>query len=304
MIKGQIGKYCFAYQLEGDPSQPAMLFLHGFMGDRQEFDQQIRALSPYFYCIAIDLPAHGDSYLLSELLIGSHSISNHESQRSHGQGESAPILLEPCYTMPAIAHLLIEFLELLSIQRCTLVGYSMGGRIALYLAINFPQYFDRLILESTSAGLTTPSARGDRLVQDLLIASKLAAATPTQFQEFLDDWYRQPIFANLRLHPHFTDLGDRRFKQKPLALAKCLYTLSVARQRSLWQDLPTLKIPVLLITGDLDLKFVQVHQQMARLLPFAHLAFAPRCGHNVHFEQPQTFTAIVQNFVFLQNKVC
>jgi 2-succinyl-6-hydroxy-2,4-cyclohexadiene-1-carboxylate synthase len=297
MIKGQIGKYCFAYQLEGDPSQPVLLFLHGFMGDRQEFEQQIRALSSYFYCITLDLPAHGDSYLLNELLIRSHLLSNEDEKKNIP--ETASFLLEPCYTIPAIADFLIQFLDSLRIQRCTPVGYSMGGRIALYFAIHFPQYCDRLILESTSAGLALPSARSDRLAQDLQIASKLAQATPTQFKEFLDDWYRQPIFANLRSHPHFTNLCDRRLRQQPLALAKCLYSLSVARQRSLWQDLPEIKIPLLLIAGALDSKFVEIHQQMARSLPCAQLEIISQCGHNVHFQQPQIFTASIHSF--LQN---
>jgi 2-succinyl-6-hydroxy-2,4-cyclohexadiene-1-carboxylate synthase len=279
MIKGQIGKYCFTYCLEGSASHPALLFLHGFMGDRQEFNQHIRSLSSYFYCIVIDLPAHGDSSLCG------YSYSDDT------------VLLEPYYTMPAIVDLLIKFLDFLGIQRCTPVGYSMGGRIALYLAVHFPQYCDRLILESTSAGLTTPSAKSDRLAQDLQIATKLATATPSQFEAFLDDWYRQPIFANLHAHPHFAELRDRRLTQRPLELAKCLYSLSVGRQRSLWQDLPQIEMPILLITGALDSKFVQIHQQMARSLPSVQLEVIADCGHNVHFEQPQIFTALIQKFV-------
>lgn len=282
MSKGQIGKYDFTYWLEGDASHPVLLFLHGFMGNRQEFNQHIRSLSPYFYCIAIDLPAHGDSSL------GGYSHSSHSNDT---------FLLEPYYTMDAIANLLIEFLDFLGIKRCSPVGYSMGGRVALYLAVNFPKYCDRLILESTSAGLTTPSARSDRLAQDLQTATKLATATPAQFREFLDDWYRQPIFANLHVHPHFAELRDRRLAQRPLELAKCLYSLSVARQRSLWQDLPQIEMPVLLIAGALDSKFVQIHQQMARSLPSAQLEVVADCGHNVHFEQPQIFTALIREFV-------
>ncbi len=302
MIKGQIDKYCFTYCLEGNASHPALLFLHGFMGDRQEFNQQVKALAQNFYCVTLDLPAHSDSYLLNQSCKEVNYCCNYDVSMNYSQVNPENSLLESSYTIAAIANLLINFLDFLGIQRCIPVGYSMGGRIALYLAAHFPQFCDRLILESTSAGLSSTSARSDRLAQDLQIATKLAAATPTEFKEFLDGWYRQPIFANLRSHPHFADLCDRRLKQQPMALAKCLYSLSVARQRSLWQDLPQIEMPVLLIAGALDSKFVQIHQQMARSLPSVQLEVIPDCGHNVHFEQPHIFTALIQDFVISQKK--
>lgn len=271
MLKVQIDNYCFSYCSKGDSNNPTILFLHGFMGDRLEFKTAIAVLSEQFYCVAIDLQGHGQTEAIDR-------DNDHDDY----------------YTIQSTANFVIKFLDLLRLERCFLVGYSMGGRVALYLALYFPQYFHRVVLESASAGLRSTKERSDRLAKDRQLAAKLETS---DFRLFLENWYQQPIFATLRSHPDFPQLLAHRFHNSPAQLAKSLRNLSTGMQPSLWELLSENEIPLLLIVGDLDLKFVQINRQMQSLCKQAQLEIMPSCGHNIHFENPIVFIEKVQSFL-------
>jgi 2-succinyl-6-hydroxy-2,4-cyclohexadiene-1-carboxylate synthase len=273
VLRVQIDNYCFSYCAEGDANRPTILFLHGFMGNRFEFKQAIAALSRQFYCVAIDLLGHGETIAIDQ---------------STDQDDS--------YTIHSIANFVIKFLDLLRVDRCFLVGYSMGGRLALYLTIHFPQYFHRVVLESASAGLSSAEARSDRLAKDLQMATKLETG---DFRLFLKNWYRQPIFANLRSHPNFMQMLEQRLSNSPAQLAKSLRNLSTGMQPSLWEMLFTNEVPMLLLAGELDAKFVQINRQMQQLCRNSQLEVIPICGHNIHFENPNLFIEKIKNFFVL-----
>ncbi len=273
VLKVQIDNYCFSYCAEGDPNHPTILFLHGFMGNRFEFKQAIAILSKQFYCVAIDLLGHGQTTAIN--------------QRAD-QDDS--------YTIQSSANFVIKFLDLLRIDCCFLVGYSMGGRLALYLTIHFPQYFHRVVLESASAGLSSADARSDRLAKDMQMATNLETG---DFRLFLDNWYQQPIFANLRSHPHFAQMLEQRLNNSPSQLAKSLRNLSTGKQPSLWEKLSRNEIPLLLISGELDSKFVQINRQMQQLCRNSQLEVIPSCGHNIHFENPNLFIEKIKTFFVL-----
>ncbi len=269
--KVQIDNYDFSYYSEGDSRDPKILFLHGFMGDRFEFKQAIAVLSKQFYCVAIDLLGHGQTSAIDQ---------------TTDQDDS--------YTIQSTADFVIKFLDLLRVDSCFLVGYSMGGRLAMYLTIYFPQYFDRIVIESASAGLSSAIARSDRLAKDLQMATKLETG---DFRLFLENWYRQPIFANLRSHPNFAQMLEQRLNNSPAQLSKSLRNLSTGRQPSLWEKLSENQIPLLLIAGELDPKFVQINQQMQQLCKYSHLEVIPSCGHNIHFENPDLFIEKIKAFL-------
>jgi len=273
VLKVQIDNYCFSYCSEGDANNPTILFLHGFMGDRLEFKTAIAVLSEQFYCVAIDLQGHGQTEAIDR-------DNDHDDY----------------YTIQSTANFVIKFLDLLRLERCFLVGYSMGGRVALYLALYFPQYFHRVVLESASAGLRSIKERSDRLAKDRQLAAKLETS---DFRLFLENWYQQPIFATLRSHPDFPQLLAQRLNNSPAQLAKSLRNLSTGMQPSLWELLSENEIPLLLIVGDLDLKFVQINRQMQSLRKQAQLEIMPSCGHNIHFENPIVFIEKVQSFLTL-----
>lgn len=125
-----IENYQFHYSFTGNSNKPLIVFLHGFMGNIHEFDEAISLLYDEFYYLTIDLPGHGKTQVLGS---------------------------DECYTMANTAQALINLLDQLKISQCFLVGYSMGGRLALYLTLHFPERFPQVVLESASPGLQTES---------------------------------------------------------------------------------------------------------------------------------------------------
>ncbi len=256
--------YCFNYIIIGDRQKPLILWLHGFMGNCHEFLDVIECLSE-FCCLVVDLPGHGQTKV----------------------GQDAD------YQMPNTAWGLIRLLEALAIKQCWLVGYSMGGRIALYLSIFFPQYFQGVILESASPGLDTQPERDRRIEQDFKLAKQLESMDLAQF---LQQWYANPLFASLVQHPHYQQAIAIRLNNDSSKLAKSLRLIGLGMQPSLWSYLSEIPLPLLLIVGALDAKFIAINQKIASLCPQASLSVVQNSGHNVHFEQPAQFVNLIKHF--------
>lgn len=261
-----VDQYHFHYQTAGCSNNAVILFLHGFMGNCREFEQAIALLSNQYYCLSVDLPGHGKTQVTSD---------------------------DQAYTIANTAHGLIQFLEILKIQSCFLVGYSMGGRLALYLTLHFPHWFFKTVLESASPGLKTSAERELRIQQDLTLAEKLEA----DFPSFLTKWYEQPLFNSLQHHPDFEPLRKQRLQNRPEQLAKSLRYLSTGRQPSLWQQIQQNTVPISLLVGELDSKFVQINTEMAQLGKLMQLRIVNQCGHNIHFENTSVFAKHLQSFL-------
>ncbi|WP_416669251.1 2-succinyl-6-hydroxy-2,4-cyclohexadiene-1-carboxylate synthase [Egbenema bharatensis] len=262
--------YTFHYYAVGRSTAPPIVFLHGFMGDGREFDTVIDRLSMDYYCLAVDLPGHGKT-------------------------RSCPELQDN--TMPDLAVGIIQFLQALNLQSCSLVGYSMGGRLALYLALHFPAYFSKVVLESASPGLKTVAERADRLRKDQQLAQTLRTLEVEGFPDFLTNWYQQPIFADIQQHPAYGKMLERRLQNDPRDLAQALDGLSPGRQPALWEQLSHNALPMLLLVGALDQKFVRINRAMAEQSPALTLQIIDRCGHTLHLEQPQLFTQRIIDFL-------
>ena len=259
--------YDFHYQLIGADDGPVILFLHGFMGNCHGFDQVLPYLCDRYRCLIVDLPGHG-----------------------HTKVEGS----EKCYAMEPTAVALLELVTRLQLKQCILLGYSMGGRLALYLGLYFPNYFTKLILESASPGLRTQAEREQRLQQDLQLAHQLETI---HLEAFLEQWYNNPLFASLRHHLEFDGLLQQRLTNRPLALANSLRQMSTGRQPSLWPRLPTAQLPTLLLVGELDQKFLQINTEIQLICQSATLTTVQQCGHNIHFEQPRVFASLVWAFL-------
>jgi 2-succinyl-6-hydroxy-2,4-cyclohexadiene-1-carboxylate synthase len=257
--------YRFYYEFHGDRHQPVVLFLHGFMGDQRDFVPIMNALFDRFYSLAVDLPGHGKTIVT---------------------GDDAQ------YGMAFTAAALVDWLDQLQISRCGLVGYSMGGRLALYLALHFPHRFPRVVLESASPGLKTDRERQTRLQRDHALADQLEA----DFPSFLNHWYQQPLFASLRQHPDFAQMLERRSQNHPPGLAKSLRYLSTGQQPSLWHLLEQHRQPLLLLVGENDHKFCMINQEMAACCPTMRLTIVSHCGHVIHFEQPDKLIEPIATF--------
>ncbi len=174
-----------------------------------------------------------------------------------------------------------------------LLGYSLGGRIALYTA--FSGYFRALILESASPGLQDPAEREQRRLSDEALAASIERdGIPT----FIERWENLPLFASQKSLPleRRKELHKQRLQNSVTGLAQSLRGVGTGAQPSLHTRLPTLHIPVLLIAGELDTKFTTIARHMAQSLPQAQLHIIPAAGHTVHLERPQAFTSLVGNF--------
>ncbi len=254
------------HSISGPPTAPGIVFLHGFMGSGRDWQGVIDRLNSRYQCVAVDLPGHG---------------------RSLATGD-APMTIENA------AAALLETLSGINITQSYLVGYSMGGRLALYLSLLFPQNFLGSILESASPGLETEKERAERRRKDAKLAEKIVN---TDFNEFLLEWYRQPIFARLNRSPHFEAMLTRRRSNSREMLAKSLREMGTGFQPSLWEKLKSLKLPLLLVTGEFDIKFQRIAARMAVAHPGIRHTVVKNCGHNVHLENRERFSEILDEFI-------
>ena len=169
----------------------------------------------------------------------------------------------------------------------------MGGRLALYFALTNPDRIRTLILESASPGLKTEAERETRRSSDDQLALDIE---DKGLAWFVDYWTNIPLFStqNDRLRDRLKTL---RMDNAPQGLIGSLRGMGTGMQPSLWERLPELTIPTLLITGEHDRKYVAIAEQMVALMPNASSVILPGAGHTVHAEQPDTYTQTVINFL-------
>jgi 2-succinyl-6-hydroxy-2,4-cyclohexadiene-1-carboxylate synthase len=258
--------YQFHYELTGNKNQPLILLLHGFIGDCQDFSQIISLLSQNYCCLAIDLPGHGKTKVIGD---------------------------ETCYNISNTAQALIHLLDDLQIDKCLLLGYSMGGRLALYMTLHFPDRFEKVVLESASPGLKTAKDRSHRIQSDSHLAQKLENSN---LKEFLLSWYDRTLFQSLTKSPNFDRLLEARLANNAIELAKSLRNMGTGNQPSLWAQLAQNQIPLLLLVGEYDRKFTTINTEIANLCSAASLQIIPKSGHNIHFENADKFVEIVRQF--------
>jgi 2-succinyl-6-hydroxy-2,4-cyclohexadiene-1-carboxylate synthase len=209
--------------------------------------------------------------------------------KSDAPGDPARYSIEHCQRD------ILAALEELGVRKgeAILLGYSMGGRIALYTA--FSGFFRALILESASPGLADPNEREQRRMSDEALAASIEREG---IAAFVEQWERLPLFASqARLPQEVRDkLHTQRLGNSARGLAQSLRGVGTGVQPALHARLPPLHIPVLLIAGELDTKFCAIARQMAQALPQAQLCIVPNAGHTVHLEQPEVFDTIVKDF--------
>lgn len=170
-----------------------------------------------------------------------------------------------------------------------LLGYSMGGRLAL--SLGFSGSFKALILESASPGLASASEREQRRASD----ERLAAGIERDgIAAFVASWEQHPLFASQRVLS--AEVRSQRLQNRPAGLANSLRGMGTGIQPSLHERLPMLDLPVLLLAGELDTKFCTIARQMCQAIPRASLEIISGAGHTVHLEQPEQFAKSVLAF--------
>jgi 2-succinyl-6-hydroxy-2,4-cyclohexadiene-1-carboxylate synthase len=235
----------------------SVVLLHGFGGTHHAWDGVIAALDRERYLpLALDLPGHGDA------------------------AEGAP----PITFAGCVAHVLAH-----SPERFVLCGYSLGGRIALHVALAAPARVSRLVLVSCTAGIADEAERAARRESDRALADELEGIP---FEEFIERWRTQPLFADDPPHVRELARADQR-RNRPDALAAVLRGIGTGAMTPLWERLGELSMPVTVVAGERDEKFRALSRQMAQLLPDAALAIIAG-GHSLALESP---TALVDALV-------
>lgn len=257
------------YRTRGLPSHPAVLLLHGFTGSSESFSSLMDRLAADYFLIVPDLPGHGRS--------------------------SAPDNPEHM-TMPHTAVDILTLMDQLERSRFSILGYSMGGRLALHIAVQAPSRIRSLILESASPGIRDSKEREARRTRDDRLADEIE---DKGLPWFIPYWMEQPLFnSQALLPPGLLDTEQAiRKSQSARGLAQSLRGAGTGHQGSLWNNLTDLFCPTLLITGELDQKFVKIGQDMQENLPCSRQEVVPKAGHTVHLEAPESFFRIVWQFL-------
>ena len=228
---------------------PTLVLLHGLLGDGQDWVEVIAGLEG-INCLALDLPGHGQ----------------------HHQEQVA--------SFEAFHHWLGDTLISHGVSRYCLLGYSLGGRLALYHASRQPPGLEALWLESAHPGLSA-SERPGRIAHDERWARRFEQEP---LEDVLIDWYQQPVFVDLTEAQRRRQI-QRRLANRGPAVAQMLRSTSLGHQPPLWQWLESTSLPVSYFSGRRDTKFHTLATQLTRMAPhLRHITLEG--GHNLHAEQP------------------
>jgi 2-succinyl-6-hydroxy-2,4-cyclohexadiene-1-carboxylate synthase len=253
---------------------PRLIALHGFAGHPDDFSDLRAALSTVEF-LSPWLPGHGPNRF-------AETASGDFASEVLGWWQTFTGSLVPVPATEALPWLL---------------GYSLGGRLALELALSLPGQFAGLILIGTHPGLTSEEARAERRDSDARWVDLLRSAP---MNVFFAAWDAQPLLSSRtqRLAPVARSaLAERRSCHQADGLAESLQRLGTGAMPDQRPRLPSLRLPVLLLHGEEDAKFATFHAEMARLLPRATRREVPQSGHAVPLENPADLAEIIKSFL-------
>jgi 2-succinyl-6-hydroxy-2,4-cyclohexadiene-1-carboxylate synthase len=250
-------------------SGPPMLLLHGFTGSAQTWSAQIDAWSVGHRVIAPDLLGHA--------------------------GSDAPADAS-AYALERQTARLVELLDLLEAAPATVVGYSMGARLALVLALEQPQAVGHLVLESPSAGFADPRARAERRAADEQLADDIEAGG---VEAFAERWEALPLFASQAALPADVRSQQRaeRRHHTAIGLAASLRGAGQGVMTPLHDRLAEIGVPTLVLAGALDMTGLERARTVTEGIAGARLEVIGEAGHTPHLETPDTFLRITSDFL-------
>jgi 2-succinyl-6-hydroxy-2,4-cyclohexadiene-1-carboxylate synthase len=239
-----------------DGAGPRLVLVHGFTQTGRSWGPVAADLAGDHEVVRVDAPGHGRSAALATDMV-----------------EGAVLLGEAGGT-------------------ATYIGYSMGARLCLHLALSRPDKVRALVMISGTAGIEDPSARRTRQLDDERLAS---AVETVGVAEFVRQWLTRPLFAGLSEN---SAAMQARLENTEAGLATSLRQAGTGAQESLWARLAELDMPVLAVTGAHDDVFTGRAEAMADLIGTnASVAVVPGAGHAVHLEAPGSFLAAVRPFL-------
>jgi 2-succinyl-6-hydroxy-2,4-cyclohexadiene-1-carboxylate synthase len=247
----------------------SLFLLHGFTGSSSDWLNVCFLFDAGFNIYAIDLIGHGKS--------------------DSPQNVS-------CYAPGSQANQIKTVIEKFKGEKNILLGYSMGGRLAVTFAVTFPELIDGLILESSSAGIDNVKEQEKRTERD----TKLAEMIMTKpIEEFISSWMDQELFGTLKRFSNskLDEMKKEKSKSSRTGLANSLRGFSTGLMNFSASELKSLKFPVLLLSGQLDSKFTKINSNLQKQFSKAKHSVVKTSGHNTHLEEPKHFIQIVNKFL-------
>ena len=246
---------------------PFLILLHGFMGSGRSFQHLIPQLQQFCNPVTIDMLGHGET----------------EGAELHYRFS----------TNEQVADLSKHIGEQLRIPSF-LYGYSMGGRMALQLSLHRQDLFSGVILESSTFGIEGETERQARQALDAKRSDDLLG----NFEGFLDNWKKMPLFDTSTASDQLLDqVNEIQQQQNPLWLANSLQGFGTGTMPCIRHGLSKIAIPVELIVGEKDSKFIHLNRQMEKELQDAELHTVKNAGHRVHLDQPETLISHLKSFI-------
>jgi len=241
-----------AAEQRGDDGAPRLVFVHGFTQTGNSWKpiaEQFVATG--HQCVVVDLPGHGDS------------------------GHVRADLRRTADMIAALG------------GRATYVGYSLGGRAALHVALMYPNLVRSLVTIGANPGIDDDEERSRRRESDDQLAARMQEEG---LEQFLRGWTTLPLFGGLTLSE--ADMADR-LRNTVEGLSNSLRMAGTGAQGSLWPRLRELNMPVLAMAGADDAKFAAIAEQIARTVPRGRSVLIPGAAHAAHLQQPQAVVAAI-----------
>lgn len=241
------------------------LFLHGFLGSSNSWDEIIQLLKKY--SITLDITGHKKNFFDEKDII---------------------------YSIDSWCFELKKQLDKESIQLINLCGYSMGGRLAISFAKRYPSFIKNLILESTTPGIISKKERILRFKNDLMLCDNIIS----DYKKFILTWEKLSLFKQQFKKNKNAYIQQRkiRLSHNPLQISKSLKVFSQGKLADCHLSLPEFSFPTNIITGRFDKKYTSIGKKMDSLCKKSthHIL---NCGHNVHLEEPILYTQIIKNIL-------
>lgn len=237
-----------------------MLALHGFTGSARDFSLLVDATREELSWVAPDLPGHGTQ---------------------------ARELTESAFSFEAIFDELDRILATLP-RPPLLLGYSMGGRLALSWVLRRKPALQQLVLVGTHPGIRAPGERRQRRQADRRLAARIRLIGA---RAFADEWECHPLIRSQQRipEPWRSQMQERRRRSLPEGLALSLEHTGTGSLPPLWDELPRLSVPCSLVAGEEDSKFSQLNEAFHRQVPDTRAIRLPGAGHCAHLEQAASF---------------
>lgn len=254
--------HIYSYENAAD-SNCSILFVHGFASDHSEWDTAASLFPSTIACYSMNLPGFGGSPFPSS-----------------------------GFSLEYLKHSICESFDHMPGKKKILCGYSMGARLSLTAVLETKCRPDFLILESGTAGISDSMIRTARIKDDSILAERIESLSRSDFEEL---WGGREMFRSQKSLDEqvLFRLSERRKNTAPEILAEYLRTFGTGVMENLWEKLPELSIPTLLISGSEDEKFTAIAMEMNKLIARSEHFIVPNAGHNTHLEEPEYFVNLL-----------